>query len=172
MRHVEGYVCVGIGETKWPYRVEIFYGKAVDSKFDVRGFETFSSNDFITFDTVETAEVAGRAIKAEMRSFDDIKIGWLRMEIAESNDESMSDPIICQSKSLVAIWKNDMGDNLMGRYVEDKLGMGCIPGARLDVNGIVPIHNHETAIHIASETSRQSGCSPVYLADFEFRWIR
>ena len=130
------------------------------------------SNGLGLFETTKEAETAYQAIKQTRTCFDAVRIASLRMEIAENDDEVRNNPVLVNSRSLIVIWTNEMGQQLLGRAVKGKPGLGYIPGARLDGNGIKSIPTHERALHIASEASRQSDRCLATLADFEFQWIR
>lgn len=172
MKSIVGFVCVGIREKDGPYpELMVFYGPPSDPSSIERGFDGLCFNGFQTFRTLKSAQKALPDIREEFDLFSTIRIGHIRIQVAETVDESLHNKTICNSKSLIVFWYRDT-TTLMGRFVEGRpFSFKPIPGADLLENGLEPITSHESAVYIASEASRQSGGSPVALATFKFRWV-
>jgi len=171
LKKISGFVCVGVREKQDPYpELLVCYGPPSDPSSE-RGFDGLYFNGFQTFSTLLSAQKALPNIREEFDQFSAIRIGHVWIQVAETVDESLHNRTIRNSKSLIVFWYRDT-TTLMGRFVE---GRPCsfkpIPGADLFENGLEPITNHESAIYIASEASRQSGGSQVALATFKFRWV-
>lgn len=171
MQHIEGYVCVGVSE-EFGRKRQIIFGQVQDSTLLARGFESFASS-LTPFNTLENARQALDNIRRELsKTFSQLKIGHIELNVAESPEELLQDPILLNSKSLIVIWHNDAGAQLIGRHVEGAPNLGSLPGAYLSDNGMKPIPSHERAMYYRWQISRQSGCSRTTLANFSFKWVR
>lgn len=171
MKHIEGYVCVGVSE-EFGRKRQILFGQVQDFTFEARGFESFASS-LTPFDTLENARQALENIRQELsKTFSQLKIGHIELNVAESPEELLQDQTLLNSKSLIVIWHNDAGAQLIGRYVEGAPNLGTLPGAYLSDNGMKPVLDHEKAMYYRWQISRQSGCSKTTLATFSFKWVR
>jgi len=172
LRLVEGYVVVACWQ-ECGIKKQIFYGPAQDSRYLERGFEAFSSA-LVPFTTLEEAKRPLDNIRQMLsRRSPKLKIGQLKMEIADSVEELVTNPIFLKSKSLIIVWKTDMGFELIGRYIEGKPPVcNALPGAYLSENSLKTWPSYVRVMRCRGEFSRQSGSSATTLAIFSFQWVR
>lgn len=155
MRQVDGFVCIA-KTTPYEHTMQLLFGRQGNHGQD--GYENLVSNGLLPYETIEEAQ-AGQAALIERKDFESVTIGRLSLSIAESEPEIDSSEELAVSSSMIVIWSNDGGDQLMGRNIKGKPGNGVIPGAYMIFNGYEPILTLDSAKYIAWQTSRQScGC--------------
>src|SRR3990167_595384 len=111
MRHIEGYVLVGVNKNSFGESF-IFYGRAKKSQYLERGFEAFTTGGMAPLESLEKArEVLGN-LKKEFDIFDSFRLGQIEMEVAETNKEILESELFLNAHSLIVIWTNDGGDQL------------------------------------------------------------
>ena len=156
MREIEGMVCVGRDE-----RVSIIYGKSVHN--ENRSFDAIQLNDLTPFDSFENAQAAiGEILRQTL--FKDIKIGKIRLLVAENTDDAIK---LKEKGSYIALMKDDYDYWLLiGEFVEGKSLRMSSPGSPFQTNGLQPFSNIDDAIEAARQVARQAD-TYVTIASFE-----
>ena len=115
--------------------------------------ENFTTNGLRAFATREEVEVAGSQCR-EIGRLTNFRTARIRMSIGETPDEWIL--LLRTGDSWVVISDIDFRQELRGKYRE-----GCvpkaIPGGDLQMNGICPLDDPDSVLHIRSECQRQFG---------------
>ncbi|MFA5992312.1 MAG: hypothetical protein WC796_01250 [Candidatus Pacearchaeota archaeon] len=166
MRQIKGYVCAArvdrdpfVNVKGKKFRDYILFGRKVN-KTD-GPWENLESNGLTTYETLQEAEI-GQASLVRRNLFDLVEIRELELVIAENREENDS---FEDERSLVVIWKNDMGERMIGRNTGGK-GLYPLYGDFITQNGFKPYQEFKMADYSRSEATRQSGNCPATLARF------
>lgn len=175
MRKVNGYVFVV--QLKGTHYKPMF-GKKEEERSN-GNYANMGGNGLIPYDSVEQAVEGAEDFKQKRKGVEEIKIGKLEMEIAESVEEFEE---FREKDSLVVIKReveeNYIDESFLGPIVEGKPDFYPLPGAFLENNGYKPFYSKEWAgsayqrvLYLAGEIARQCQCGGV-LATFHLEIIQ
>jgi hypothetical protein len=162
VRIIDGFVCVAEGMLVEP--CYWFFGPP-SSKAPNRFEENLTTNGLRVFVSKDEAEIAVEHIK-ERSYVEDAYVANLKLQIAETNDETYS-PKFKKSKSLIVVWYADDGViKLMGANTKGEV----LYTTSLSENGILPFNDFNTAEYAGLEVKRQAR-SQTRIAIFEFERV-
>ena len=161
MKHIKGFVIIGgfLGPRGYS---EILYGESITNL--PRKFQNLVSNGLKPFGTKKEALTA----KGGLKGFSGLKrldLGRIDMTVAETEQECRA---LKERKRLVVLKKEDLGTQLIGRYVEGKPSIYPLKGALLSENGFKTFLAFESALYAAREVNRQAQCGAT-LATFRLK---
>ncbi|MDP3785404.1 MAG: hypothetical protein Q8R12_05110 [bacterium] len=161
MKHIKGFVLIGrfLGPRGF---YEMLYGESINNL--PRKFESLIFNGLKPFGQKQKALAAKVGLK-KFSDLEKISLGWIEMTVAETEEEFYA---FKGKKRLVVLKKDEMGIQLIGRYVEGKPNIYPLKGAFLSENDFKAFFGFEAALYAAREVNRQAQCGAA-LATFQLK---
>lgn len=164
LRTIEGCVCVGkVGI------VEMLFGQPKDPAYITQKHESLLSNDLKPYPTLDEAREAKARI-AKRSDIENVWIGRIKMQIAESDEENKS-PLFRKARSLVIITSGEFGgDRIYGPAVAGRPQTCNEFCSELVINGLKRFRSYKSTYWPLREVIRLTQL-PTRLATFSLERV-